>query len=134
MPESVLEDEINYEINPRVQQWCLWVGGREEQKGRLVGWSPVLPLKQKGSFLICFSYWDCLRFQWGGGGSPLLPFFGYIGYCSKTIFTKFSCKEKGKRRMQNEGVASQRKTICGYGNVKHLRRKVIIPDVAINEM
>lgn len=36
--------------------------------------------------------------------------------------------------MQNEGVVSQRKTICGYGNVKHLRRKVIIPDVAINEI
>lgn len=51
MPE-VLKAEINYEINPSVQQWCLRVGGREEQKGSLVGGALLLPFKQRGSDLV----------------------------------------------------------------------------------
>lgn len=65
--QEVLKAEINYKINPSVQQRCPLLSDvdvRGEQEDSRMGRSPPLPSKQRQFTFICFSYWDCLRFQW----------------------------------------------------------------------
>lgn len=80
--QEVLKAEINYKINPSIQQRCPLLSDvevRGEQEDSRMGRSPPLPAKQR-LFTFMFFILGLLKSS-VGKTFLLLPYFRYICYC-----------------------------------------------------